>query len=80
MLNTLIVGVILNEFLSEKLKITEDKLKKTLLIVPVTIVLWGLKAIPVVGSWISIVIFFCGVGSIILYQFDKRKKKEEISE
>ena len=71
--STSVIAIIANEFASEKLKITENKVKKTLLIVPITIVIWALKKIPVVGSWISIVIFFLGVGILVLYQFDKRK-------
>lgn len=76
MLNTLIVAIIITEFLAGKLNLAEDKLKKILLIIPVSIIIWGLKEIPVVGTWVSLIVFFFGVGTVILYQFDKRKKDE----
>lgn len=75
MLSALVVAIAINEFVADKLKISEDNFKKTLLLIPVSIILWGLRKIPVVGSWISIIVFFCGVGILILYQFDSRRKE-----
>lgn len=76
MMNAFIVAATANEFIASKIKISEDKLKKSLLLIPVSLVIWGLRKLPVVGTGISILVFLCGIGIVILYQFDKRRKSE----
>lgn len=73
MLNAFIVVVASNEFVAAKLKI-DDKLKKGLLLAPVSLVLWALRKLPFIGWLISTLVCLAGVGIIILYQFDKRKE------
>lgn len=73
MINAFVVVVIANEFIADKFKV-EDKFKKGLILIPVSLVLWALRKIPVIGMWISIIVCLCGVGVVLLYQFDKRKE------
>ena len=80
MLNAFIVTLALTEFIANKLKI-EGKFKKGLLLIPTSIVIWLLRHIPFVGSFASMIVFLCGVGIIVLYQFDRVfKKNKEITE
>lgn len=76
MLNAFMVTVVANEYIANKLKLSEDKFKKALLLIPVSLVIWALRKLPFIGGWISIVVFLCGVGLVILYQFDRLMKKE----
>ena len=64
---------ILSCFNKDKLKI-DDKFKKGLLLVPVSLVLWALRKIPFIGGIISIFVFLAGVGVVCTYQYDKRKE------
>lgn len=74
MVNALVVSTTANEFIANKLKI-EDKFKKVLMIIPVSIVLWGVRQIPFVGPIISAVVCLLGIGIVVLYQFDRRKEQ-----
>ena len=74
MLNAFIIAIVANEFIASKLSFKEDKFKKGLLLIPVSLVLWIVIQIPFIGSWISAAVCLCGVGIIILYQFDRRKE------
>ncbi|MCI8518791.1 MAG: hypothetical protein HFJ51_01325 [Clostridia bacterium] len=76
MFNAFMVTVVANEYIASKLKLSEDKFKKLLLIIPVSFVIWALRKLPFIGGWISIVVFLCGVGLVLLYQFDRLMKKE----
>lgn len=80
MLNAFIVTATATEFIADKINLSEDKFKKGLLLIPVSLVIWALRKIPFIGSWISIIVFLCGVGIITFYQFDKRRKAKEIKE
>lgn len=73
MINAFVIVVIANEFIAGKIKL-EDKVKKGFLLVPVSLVLWAIRKIPVIGFWISMIVCVCGLGVVILYQFDKRKE------
>lgn len=73
MINAFAVVVVANEFIADKFKV-EDKLKKGLLLLPVSLVLWALRKIPVIGTWISIIVCLGGIGVVLLYQFDRRKE------
>ena len=64
MINAFIVSVVANEFIADKLKI-DDKFKKGLLLVPVSLVLWALRKIPFIGGIISIFVFLAGVGVVL---------------
>lgn len=76
MVNAFVVSVIANEFIADKMKIADGKGKKIGLMAVTSLVIWLLRKIPVIGSIISIAVFMCGVGIVILYQFDARKIKE----
>lgn len=80
MLNAFIVTATVTEFIAGKINLSEDKFKKGLLLIPVSLVIWALRKIPFIGSWISIIVFLCGVGIITFYQFDKRRKAKEVKE
>ncbi len=73
MINAFVFSIIANEFIASKLNI-EDKLKKGFLLVPVSLVLWLIRKIPVIGSLISIIVCLCGIGVVAYYQFDKRRQ------
>lgn len=75
-----IATIIVNEFIITKISWVNNAWKKVLMIVPVSIVLFILRKIPVVGTVVSMIMFLVGVGTIILYQFDKRSKKETVKE
>ena len=77
MLNAFAVTLATTEFIAPKLKMGEDKFKKGLLLIPISLVIWGLRKIPFIGSWIATIVFICGVGILIFYQFDKRRKPKE---
>ena len=74
--NTAVVTVAINEFICNKIEKLKITWKKILMIIPVSLVLFLIKQIPVLGGLVSIVVFFGGVGIIILYQFDKRRKEK----
>lgn len=76
MLNACIVSVTANEFLAEKLKLSSDKLKKVLLLIPVSLIIWILRKLPLVGSWVSIIVFLVGIGIVTFYQFTRKEAKE----
>ncbi len=80
MLNAFVVTVTVTEFVAGKIELSEDKFKKGLLLIPVSLVIWALREIPFIGSWISIIVFLCGIGIITFYQFDKRRKAKEVKE
>ena len=75
MLNACIVTITTSEYIASKIGIAEDNLKKGLLLIPVSLVIWGLRNLPIIGDWISILVFLCGIGIILIYQFDKRKSE-----
>lgn len=77
MLNAFVVTLAVTEFIAPKLKMGEDKFKKGLLLIPVSLVIWGLRKIPFIGGWIATIVFVCGVGVLVFYQFDKRRKAKE---
>ncbi len=71
MINAFVVAIAANEFIAEKLKIGDSKFKKGLLLMATSLILWAVRKIPFIGGWISIIVFMCGVGIVIFYQFDK---------
>lgn len=77
MLNSAIVSIALNEFIASKVEAINSTWKKLLMIIPVSLVLFVLEKIPFVGGWVSAIVFLVGIGIIVLYQFDRRKKVEE---
>jgi len=79
-LNSAIVVTALNEFICGKIEKINSTWKKILMIIPVSLVLSLIRQIPVVGGLVSIVVFLAGVGMIVLYQFDKKRKKDEVKE
>lgn len=76
MINAFITTTITNEFIANKLNFADDKLKKTGLIAIVSLAIWGLRELPFIGGWISVVVFLFGIGIVVLYQFDRVLKKE----
>jgi len=78
-LNSSVVSIAVNEFIANKITAIDTVWKKILMILPVAFVIFLIRKLPVIGGWISAIVLFVGVGIIILYQFDKRKK-EEITE
>ena len=76
MLSTAIVTITINEYVCGKVEKLNSTWKKILMIIPVALVLYLIKQIPFLGGIVSIVVFFAGVGIVILYQFSKRKKDE----
>ena len=80
MLNSSIVTIAINEFLCNKFEKINSTWKKILMILPVSLVLFLITKIPFLGGIVSMVVFLVGVGIIILYQFDKRSKKEKVTE
>ena len=79
LINSSVVTIAINEFISSKIDVINSTWKKILLIIPVSAVIFLIRQIPIIGSWVTIVIFLVGIGITVLYQFDKRKK-EEINE
>ena len=49
-------------------------MKKGLLLSGVSLAVWILRKLPFIGSFVSVIICLCGIGIVILYQFDKIKK------
>ncbi len=76
MINSVIVTIAINEFVAEKLPAIDTTWKKILMIIPISLGVFLVRQIPVIGSWITAIILFVGVGITVLYQFDKRKKEE----
>ena len=79
LINSSVVTVAINEFVSSKINAINSTWKKILMIIPVSAVIFLIRQIPIIGSWITIAIFLVGIGITVLYQFDKRKI-EEVSE
>lgn len=75
-----IATIIVNEFVVTKIPNVNSYWKKVLIIIPVSIVLFILRQIPYVGTIVSMIMFLVGIGAIILYQFDKKSKKETVKE
>ncbi len=75
-LNSTIVSIAANEFIANKITAIDTVWKKILMILPVSFVIFLIRKLPVIGGWISAIVLFVGVGIIILYQFDKRKKEQ----
>lgn len=75
-LNSAVVSIAINEFIANKIPAVDTIWKKILMILPVAFVLFLLRKIPVIGGWISAIVLFVGLGIMVLYQFDKRKKEE----
>lgn len=74
MLNCAITTIIINELITSKVLKFNETWKKVLMIIPISIVVFALRQIPYfIGTFITAAIFLIGVGTIILYQFDKRK-------
>lgn len=74
MLNCAITTIIINELITSKVLRFNETWKKVLMIIPISIVVFALRQIPYfIGTFITAAIFLIGVGTIILYQFDKRK-------
>ena len=71
MINAFITTTITNEFIANKLNFADDKLKKTGLIAIVSLAIWGLRELPFIGGWTSVVVFLFGIGIVVLYQFDR---------
>ena len=80
MINSVVVATAINEVIVSKVQGLNTTWKKILMIIPVSAVLYLLKQIPFVGIWISAIIFLIGVGIVVLYQFDKRKKEKVVEE
>lgn len=76
MINCAIVTTAINEFICGKFEKINSTWKKILMIIPVALVLFLIKQIPFLGGLVSVVVFFVGVGIIVLYQFDKRRKEK----
>ncbi len=74
MCQAFVVATAINEFLANKINFNDNKFKKLLLLVPVSAILWAVRKLPYIGVVASIATFLCGVGIIVLYQFDIRKK------
>lgn len=75
-LNSAVVSIAINEFIANKIPAIDTIWKKILMILPVAFVLFLLRKIPVIGGWIAAIVLFVGLGIMVLYQFDKRKKEE----
>ncbi len=78
-LNSAVVSIAINEFIANKIPAIDTIWKKILMILPVAFVIFIARELPIVGGWIGAIVLFAGVGILVLYQFDKRKK-EEIAE
>ncbi len=77
MLNAAIVAIAITQLIVSKMKVEKAGLRR-LIIVPVSIVLWGIRQIPVVGLFLSIAIYLFGVGIVTLYQFDRIKEDKAV--
>lgn len=75
-LNSAVVSIVANEFIVNKIPAIDTTWKKILMIIPVAFVLFLIRKLPIIGGWISAIVLFAGVGILVSYQFDKRKKKE----
>lgn len=78
MVNAFMVTLVTNEYIANKLKFSNNKLKKALLLIPVSLVIWALRKLPFIGGLISILVFLCGVGIVIFYQFERAMKNEKV--
>lgn len=75
-LNSAVVSIAVNEFIANKIPAIDTIWKKILMILPVAFVIFIARELPIVGGWIGAIVLFAGVGILVLYQFDKRKKEE----
>lgn len=75
MINSVIVTIALNEFIASKFEWANSTWKKLLMIIPVSLGIFLIRQIPVIGRWITALILFAGTGTSVLYQFDKRRKE-----
>lgn len=80
MISSVIVATAINEFIVSKVQSLNTTWKKILMIIPISAVIYLLKQLPYVGIWISAIVFLVGVGIVVLYQFDKRKKEKVVEE
>ena len=80
MISSVIVATAINEFIVSKVQSLNTTWKKILMIIPVSAVIYLLKQIPFVGICVSAIVFLVGVGIVVLYQFDKRKKEKVVEE
>ncbi|MCI9365272.1 MAG: hypothetical protein HFJ54_01205 [Clostridia bacterium] len=76
MINSSIVTIAINEFVADKFYIANSTWKKILMIIPVSLIVFLVRQIPVLGGWITALILFAGTGIAVLYQFDKRSKNK----
>ncbi len=75
-INSAVVTIAINEFISSKIETINSIWKKLLMIIPVSAVIFLIRQIPIIGGWVTIAIFLVGIGITVLYQFDKRKKEK----
>ncbi len=75
MINSAIVSIVANEYISTKVPAINSTWKKILMIIPVSLAIYLIRQIPFIGGWVTAIVLFAGVGIAILYQFDKRKKE-----
>lgn len=75
MLNSTVVTIAINEFIVNKVPALNATWKKILMIIPVSLVIFLIRQIPLIGGWITFIILLIGTGIVVLYQFDKRKKE-----
>ena len=77
-MNSVIATIAISEYVASKFDNMTSLWKKLLIMVCVSLVIYLVELIPVLGSIISLILFFVGVGITVMYQFDKRFKKEEV--
>ena len=76
MINSAVVAITINEFVASKISVIDKIWKKLLMLIPISIIIFALRQIPYyVGGAMSAIILVFGVGIIVLYQFDKRRKE-----
>ncbi len=80
MISNVIVSAAIDEFIASKVEVLNATWKKILMVIPISAVIYLAKQIPIVGMWISAIVFLVGVGIVILYQFDKRRKEKVAEE
>ena len=76
MINSAVVAITITEFVASKISVIDKIWKKLLMLIPISIIIFALRQIPYyVGGAMSAIILVFGVGIIVLYQFDKRRKE-----
>ena len=76
MINSAVVAITINEFVASKISAIDKIWKKLLMLIPISIIIFALRQTPYyVGGAMSAIILVFGVGIIVLYQFDKRRKE-----